>query len=165
MIRNVKIEDAEALVNIYNFYVNNTIITFDRTPLSVATFEEKIECLTPTFPFLVYEEENEILGYAYGSVWRKKPSYKNTLEVTIYLKNGIQSKGIGTKLYTQLLETLKNKGFHTVIGGLTLPNEASVKLHEKFGFKKVAHFKEVGRKFDQWHDVGFWQLIFDRSKV
>jgi phosphinothricin acetyltransferase len=160
MIRNVVIEDAKEIVDIYNYYVVNTIITFDKTPFSTTDFEEKIKTTSSEFPFYVYEENNEILGYAYGSKWRKKPSYDNTVEITIYLKNGIQGKGIGTKLYSKLIETLKNQKYHTLIGGLTLPNEVSVKLHEKFGFEKAAHFKEVGRKFDKWHDVGFWQLTF-----
>ena len=161
MIRNVIINDAKELVVIYNYYVVNSIITFDREPFSITEFEEKINTISPNFPFLIYEENNEILGYCYGSKWRKKPSYNNTVEITIYLKNGIQGKGIGTKLYSKLIEILKNQDYHTLIGGLTLPNDISIKLHEKFGFKKVAHFKEVGRKFDKWHDVGFWQLTFD----
>jgi phosphinothricin acetyltransferase len=158
MIRNVTIDDAQELVAIYNYYVTDTIVTFDKESFSIASFENKINDIYPNFPFLVFEENNEILGYAYGSKWRKKPSYDNTAEITIYIKNGIHGKGIGTKLYYELIQSLKTQNFHTLIGGLTLPNDASIRLHEKFGFKKVAHFKEVGRKFDQWLDVGFWQL-------
>lgn len=161
MIRNVDIKDAKSLADIYNYYVLNTAITFDRKPKTIQEFEGKINEITAQFPFFVYEENNKVLGYTYGSVWRKKTSYQNTVEITIYLKNGALGKGIGTKLYSHLIETLKKQNYHTLIGGLTLPNKASVKLHERLGFKKVAHFKEVGRKFDQWHDVGFWQLIFD----
>ncbi len=161
MIRNVDIGDAKSLADIYNHYVINTIITFDRKPKTVQEFEEKINEITSKFPFFIFEENNEILGYTYGSVWRKKPSYQNTVETTIYLKNGVQGNGIGSQLYNHLIDTLKSKNYHTLIGVMTLPNDASVKLHEKLGFKKVAHFHEVGRKFDQWHDVGFWQLIFD----
>jgi L-amino acid N-acyltransferase YncA len=82
-------------------------------------------------------------------------------KVTVYLNNHAVGKQIGSKLYTKLLNQLKIQNYHVVIGGLTLPNEASVKLHEKFGFTQVAHFKEVGLKFDTWLDVGFWQLTLD----
>ncbi|MCF6280307.1 MAG: N-acetyltransferase family protein [Flavobacteriaceae bacterium] len=158
MIRDFQLDDIEQLVRIYNYYINNTVITFDRIPFTVDDFKQKIKSIYKKYPFIIFEENNEILGFAYGSSWRAKPSYKHTAESTIYLKNGVLGKGIGTKLYTELLQQLKQQKFHTIIGGLTLPNGASIKLHEKLGFKKAAHFKEVGRKFDQWYDVAFWQL-------
>lgn len=160
MIRNVHINDAQQLVDIYNYYVSNTVVTFDDIPLPVDTFRHKIETIASQYPFLVFEENNKILGYAYAGKWREKPAYKNTVESTIYLHHDAVGKQIGSKLYTELLRLLKHQNYHVVIGGLALPNEASVKLHEKFGFVKVAHFKEVGLKFDTWLDVGFWQLIF-----
>lgn len=160
MIREVRIEDAQQLVDIYNYYVLNTVVTFDDVPFPVDAFKEKIENICKTYPFFVFEEDNKILGYAYANKWREKPAYKNTVESTVYLDHEAMGKQIGTKLYTELLKQLKAQNYHVVIGGLTLPNEASVKLHEKFGFKQVAHFKEVGLKFDKWLDVGFWQLTF-----
>lgn len=161
MIRSFHIKDIETLLNIYNYYVLNTIVTFDIEPLSMDAFTEKVNRINAKYPFIVFEENGEILGYAYGSKWRPKPAYNNTVESTVYVKHGAHGKQIGTKLYTELLGLLKQKKYHVVLGGLTLPNEASVKLHEKFGFKQVAHFKEVGLKFDKWHDVGFWQLNFN----
>jgi len=160
MIRDFQLDDIEQLVEIYNYYIDNTVITFDRVSFTTDDFKQKIKSIYNKYPFIIFEEKNEILGFAYGSSWRAKPSYKHTAESTIYLKNGVSGKGIGTKLYTELLQQLKQQKFHTIIGGLTLPNDTSIKLHEKLGFKKVAHFKEVGRKFDQWHDVAFWQLTF-----
>ena len=160
MIRNFHTDDIEQLVEIYNYYIENTVVTFDRGSFTVEDFSQKIKPIYKKYPFLVFEENNEILGYAYGSKWREKPSYNFTAESTIYLKKNTLSKGIGTMLYVELLKQLKEQNFHTIIGGLTLPNEASIKLHENLGFKKVAHFKEVGRKFEQWLDVGFWQLNF-----
>lgn len=157
MIRAFRLEDIEQLVEIYNYYIENTVITFDRIAFTTDDFNRKIKSIYKKYPFIVLEENNEILGFAYGSSWRTKPSYKHTAESTIYLKNGVLGKGIGTTLYTELLKQLKQQNFHTIIGGLTLPNDASIKIHEKLGFKKVAHFKEVGRKFNQWHDVAFWQ--------
>ena len=160
MIRNVQIEDAQELLDIYNYYVVNTVITFDLEALSLDAFKEKITTVSDDYPFIVYEENGEILGYAYGSKFRPKPAYNNTAESTVYLKHGAQGKQIGSKLYNELLFLLKQKNVHVVLGVLTLPNEASVKLHEKFGFKEVAHLKEVGLKFGKWQDVGFWQLTF-----
>ena len=160
MIRNVQIEDAHELLDIYNYYVVNTVITFDLEALSLDAFKEKITTVSADYPFIVYEENSEILGYAYGSKFRPKPAYNNTVESTVYLKHGAQGKQIGSKLYNELLFLLKQKNVHVVLGVLTLPNEASVKLHEKFGFKEVAHLKEVGLKFGKWQDVGFWQLTF-----
>ena len=160
MIRNVQIEDAQELLDIYNYYVVNTVITFDLEALSLDAFKEKIATVSADYPFIVYEENSEILGYAYGSKFRPKPAYNNTVESTVYLKHGAQGKQIGSKLYNELLFLLKQKNVHVVLGVLTLPNEASVKLHEKFGFKEVAHLKEVGLKFGKWQDVGFWQLTF-----
>lgn len=160
MIRPLNLNDTEELLDIYNYYVLNSIVTFDDEALSLDTFKDKITHINADYPFIVFEENNDILGYAYGSKWRPKPAYKHTVESTVYVKHGVLGKQIGTKLYTELLSQLKQQNYHAVLGGLTLPNDASVKLHEKFGFKQVAHFKEVGLKFGKWLDVGFWQLKF-----
>jgi L-amino acid N-acyltransferase YncA len=158
MIRNVHINDAKQLLDIYNYYVINTVVTFDLEALTLEMFKDKITTITSDYPFIVYEENNEILGYAYGSKFRPKSAYNHTIESTVYLKHGEQGKQIGSKLYSELLRLLKLQQAHVVLGVLTLPNDASVKLHEKFGFKQVAHLKEVGLKFGNWQDVGFWQL-------
>ena len=158
MIRRVQLKDAKQIVAIYNYYVLNSIVTFDKTPFAVSDFIARIETIQEKYPFIVFEENNNILGYAYANKWREKPAYKRTVESTVYVKHNIHNKGIGTKLYNTLLNELRANNFHTVVGGLSLPNDASIKLHENFGFKKVAHFKEVGFKFENWVDVGFWQL-------
>ncbi len=160
MIRPLSINDTEELLDIYNYYVLNSIVTFDDEALSLEAFKDKIARISVDYPFIVFEENDEILGYAYGSRWRPKPAYKHTVESTVYVKHDVLGKQVGTRLYTELLSQLKEQNYHVVLGGLTLPNDASVKLHEKFGFKQVAHFKEVGLKFDKWLDVGFWQLRF-----
>lgn len=160
MIRDVNIQDAEQIVNIYNYYVLNSIVTFDEFPFSEQDFKERIKTISSQYPFIVFEEDHQILGYAYANMFRQKPAYNKTVETTIYLKNDVQGKHIGTELYSELLKILKDQNYHAIIGGLTLPNSASVRLHEKLGFKQVAHFKEVGFKFNTWLDVGFWELIF-----
>jgi len=158
MIRPFEIKDTQALLDIYNYYVLNTIVTFDVEPLTLSAFEAKLTRINNKYPVLIFEDAGELLGYAYGSKWRPKPAYSKTVETTVYIKNGFGGRQIGSKLYEALLDILKRENYHIALGGLTLPNAASVKLHEKFGFEKVAHFKQVGRKFDTWLDVGFWQL-------
>ena len=161
MIRNVQLDDAKQLADIYNYYVHNSIVTFDLTPFTTENFKEKIKTISPHFPFMVYEENGMILGYSYANKWRQEPAYNNTVESTVYVRNDSFGKGIGTKLYAKLIERLKELQIHVVIGGLSLPNDESVYLHEKFGFKKVAHFSEVGFKFNRWADVAFYQLILN----
>lgn len=158
MIRFLKPEDTQSLLDIYNYYVLHSVATFDLEALSFEMFKNKIETINADFPFLVYEEHNNILGFAYGSRFRPKPAYNPVVESTVYVKHDAHGKQIGTKLYAELLKQLRQGNFHTVLGVLTIPNTGSVKLHENFGFKKVAHLSEVGYKFDKWHDVGFWQL-------
>ncbi|MEW4925235.1 N-acetyltransferase family protein [Algibacter sp. 2305UL17-15] len=158
MIRTLQTGDTQALLEIYNYYVVNTVVTFDIEPLSFEVFQGKISSINAEYPFLVYEDQNEILGFAYGSKFRPKPAYNFSVESTVYIKHTAHGKQIGTQLYKALIGQLKQTEAHTVLGVLTIPNEASVKLHKKFGFKEVAHLKEVGLKFGKWHDVGIWQL-------
>lgn len=159
MIRDVNIQDAKQIVDIYNYYVLNSIVTFDNIPFSEQDFKERIETISSQYPFIIFEEDHHILGYAYANMFRQKPAYRNTVETTIYLKHDVQGRLIGSTLYIELLKKLKEQNYHAIIGGLSLPNDASVRLHEKLGFKQVAHFKEVGFKFNKWVDVGFWELI------
>jgi phosphinothricin acetyltransferase len=127
--------------------------------------EKRIAEITRSLPWLVCEEEKEIIGYAYASKWKGRCSYRFSVESSIYLKKDFIGTGAGTKLYQRLIEELKNKNLHAVIGGIALPNEKSQRLHEKLGFKKVAHFSEVGFKFGKWIDVGYWELILDTYGV
>ena len=158
MIRPLHKNDTQALLNIYNYYVMNTVATFDIEALNFEVFNEKIQSINAEYPFLVYEDDNTILGFAYASRFRPKPAYNFTVESTIYVDHKAHGKHIGSMLYNALIDELKNTDTHTVLGVLTIPNDASVKLHEKFGFKAVAHLKEVGLKFGKWHDVGIYQL-------
>lgn len=158
MIRPFEPKDIPELLEMYNYFVLNSTATFDIEPLSLETFTEKLTKIYEDFPFIVFEEDGEILGYAYGSKFRPKPAYNTTVESTVYVKHDTQRKKIGSLLYEELIKQLKAANFHIVLGVLTLPNDASVRLHEKFGFKQVAFLKQVGYKFETWLDVGFWQL-------
>ncbi|MBC3757794.1 N-acetyltransferase [Hyunsoonleella sp. SJ7] len=158
MIRPLQIDDAKVLLDIYNYYVLHSTATFDIEPLTIAVFKEKINRINADYPFIVYEENNEILGYAYGSRFRPKPAYDYVVESTVYVKHDCHGKQIGTKLYSELLKLLRQMNLHTVLGVLTVPNDASIKLHEKFGFRQVAELQEVGMKFGEWQNIGIWQL-------
>jgi len=159
MIREINVADAGQICGIYNYYIENTVITFELEPVDVAEMTRRILEITKVYPWIVYEENGEIIGYAYASGWRSRPAYRSTAETTVYLKKGYEHKGIGSELYRELLNRMKLRKFRIAIGCITMPNDASVLLHEKFGFTKVGHFPEVGYKFEQWLDVGFWQLM------
>jgi len=159
IIRNVVPDDAQMLADIYNYYILNTIITFEEAPVTANEMKKRISDPTLKFPWIVYEMENQVLGFAYASEWKSRCAYKHSAEVTIYLKHEETGKGIGSDLYTELFKRLKPFNLHALIGGIALPNEASVAIHEKLGFEKVAQFKEVGFKFGKWIDVGYWELI------
>ena len=118
----------------------------------------RIRQISESLPWLVIEENDQILGYAYAGKWHSRDAYRYSAESTVYLDPKSGGKGYGSLLYQRLLDDLKDRQYHIVIGGVALPNPASVALHEKFGFKKVAHYEEVGFKFGQWIDVAYWQL-------
>jgi phosphinothricin acetyltransferase len=163
MIRKVTVTDAAQIAEIYNHFVEKTIITFEETPLTIPEVEKWIKETTVKLPWFVFEEDDKLLGYAHASSWKSRCAYRNSVESTVYLRPTAFGKGIGSKLYNRLLTELKELGFHAVIGGIALPNEASIALHEKFGFEKIGHFKEVGNKFNLWIDVGYWQLLIQKS--
>ena len=109
-------------------------------------------------PWLVLEVDGSIAGYAYATRWRVRPAYRSSVESSIYLDPAFAGRGLGRLLYGALLDELRRRELHLVIGGIALPNENSIALHEKLGFRKVAHFSEVGMKFGRWTDVGYWEL-------
>lgn len=164
MIREASIEnerDAGAIVGIYNHYIENTIITFEETPVTANEMRSRIsETVNGGFPWLVWEQEDEgVVGYAYAGIWKGRCAYRHSMETTVYLDPAVTGGGIGTQLYRSLLERLDDLSVHAVMGGIALPNTASIALHEKLGFSQVAHFKELGRKFGKWIDVGYWQRL------
>jgi phosphinothricin acetyltransferase len=158
MIRNVIKSDTTQIINIYNYYVVNTTITFEENCISKKEMETRISEYTQDYPWLVYEEKNKVLGYCYANKWRVRSAYKYSAEITVYIDKDHHGKGIGTKLYKELIKQCKKKGLHVLVAGIALPNEKSKGLHEKMGFKKVAHFEEIGMKFDRWIDVGYWEF-------
>lgn len=160
MIRAATRADAAAICTIYNHYVATSDATFDETPVSVDDMTQRIATITAAWPWLVAEDHGAIIGYAYASQWKPRSGYRHTVESTIYLAPACFRHGTGSALYAALFEALQARDVHCVIAGIALPNPASVALHEKFGFRKVAHFDQCGIKFGRWIDVGYWQRLF-----
>lgn len=159
MIRTVLNKDIREISTIYNYYIENTTITFEEEPISDDEMGKRINEIVPSYPWLVYEYNETVLGYAYATRWRARAAYRHSVELSIYISKDNLGKGIGKKLYETILAELRKTDVHAVIGGMSLPNEPSEKLHESLGFKKMAEFKEVGYKFQKWIDVGYWELI------
>jgi len=158
-IRTAYLEDAAAIAAIYNFYVERSHSTFETEIINKSEMRRRVSEILENYPFLVGEENGEIIGYAYASRYKTRAGYRHSVEVSVYIKNGIEGKGIGTILYENLFAELKTKSVHAIVAGIALPNDASIRLHEKFGFEKVAHFREVGFKHGRWIDVGYWEKI------
>jgi phosphinothricin acetyltransferase len=159
MIRPATLDDARSICGIYNHYVKTTVVTFEEIPVSINEMRGRIKTVLENYPWIVWEEEGEILGYAYVNKWKERSSYRYSAEDSIYIKNEAQGRGIGKKLFAALLGEARRTGIHVLVAGITVPNDRSVGLHEKFGFKKVAEFGEIGYKMDRWLNVGYWQLI------
>lgn len=159
MIRDATIDDSKAIAEIYNHYVMNTSITFEENTVTSAEMSKRIRNVQVSdLPWIVALKGNAVVGYAYATKWKERSAYRFSVETTVYLSSKTQGEGIGTLLYEELLCRLKSLDINNVIGGITLPNPASVGLHEKMKMKKVAHFPNVGFKFGKWLDVGYWQL-------
>jgi len=159
LIRPVTAGDAPAICDIYNYYIEKTVITFEEEKLSANEMEIRITKISGAYPYLVREDDGEITGYAYANTWKERSAYRNSAEVSIYLKDGNQGKGWGQELLDRLLEEVRKTRLHVLIAGITLPNEKSVKLFEKNGFQKTGCFNEVGFKDSRWLDVGYWERI------
>lgn len=159
MIREVKLSDAKAIVDIYNYYILNTNITFEEKQLTVDDMEERIIEKTTKHPWIVYERNGQVIGYAYLSGWHSRSAYRYSNEASIYLDRNEKGHGIGKELFSKLLEISKGYGVHTIVSGITIPNKESISLHEKFGFKKIAEFEEIGFKNNKWLNVGYWQKL------
>ena len=153
-------EDAAAIAAIYNHFVLTSSISFEEEPASAQDFMVRLAAVHDVgLPWLVATVDGQVAGYAYATRWRIRSAYRFSVESSVYVAPDKARTGLGRALYAALLERLRAADVHLVIGGIALPNDASIALHEAFGFKKTAHFSEVGFKFDRWVDVGYWQLL------
>jgi len=157
-IRSATTGDAAAIAGIYNWYVAHTVITFEFDPVPEAEMAARIASVLAAHEWLVLERAGEILGYAYAGRFRERAAYAHATESTIYLRHGLEGKGLGAPLYRELVHRTFARGYRHLVGVIALPNEPSVRLHERLGFEKVGHLWRIGRKFGRWIDVGHWQL-------
>ena len=161
-IRPVTPHDAAAICAIYNPYIVDSCISFEETALGTGEMALRIARQQEHgLPWLVAELDGAISGYAYASPWRVRAAYRHAVESSVYLPPVATGRGIGRQLYQALVAELRARGLHTVIAGVAQPNAASDALHRSLGFKQVACFEQVGRKFGRWLDVAYWQLQLD----
>jgi L-amino acid N-acyltransferase YncA len=160
-VRAVSAGDAAAIAGIYNHYIQTSVITFEEQTLSDADMAQRIADVQALgLPWLVAEKDGLILGYAYATRWKPRTAYRYSVEITVYMAPGSAGKGLGTALYAELFRQLRALGVHAAVGGIALPNDASVALHEKVGMKKIGEFEQIGFKQGRWLNVGYWQIIF-----
>ncbi len=165
-IRDAVAADAAAIAAIYNVHVRDTIVTFELDEVDEGEMARRMaQVRDHGLRWLVLEERGGVVGYAYAGQWKARAAYARTVESSIYLDDAAIGRGLGKQLYAQLLECLRDCGIHVVIGGVSLPNAASVALHEGLGFEPIGAFREVGWKLGRWIDVGYWQLRLPEQVV
>jgi len=158
MIRLAKPSDAASILDIYEPYIRDTSITFETGIPTVSEFGIRINSYLENWPWLVYEKNDLIAGYAYASRYRERVAYQWGVECSVYIHDQYQRMGIARDLYTKLFAILKSQGFTTVYAVINLPNDPSVALHERMGFRYFATYEKVGYKLGKWKNVGWWQL-------
>jgi phosphinothricin acetyltransferase len=157
-IRPASPKDAAQILEIYAPFCLETPVSFETQPPTVAELRRRITKTLALFPWLVSEQDGMIVGYAYASRHRERAGYRWSVDVSVYVREGHRQKGLGRALYLSLFAILRLQGFWNILAGITLPNPASVALHESMGLKPVAVYKRIGFKCGRWHDVGWWLL-------
>ena len=161
MIRDIHDRDIDRVTQIYNHYIRSTLISFEKSEIDSSIMLARVtKARNNALPWLVADVEDNVVGYCYAAPWHERSAYDRSVEVTVYLDQHEVGQGYGAQLYAELFSRLKNKGIHTAIGVIALPNPGSIALHEKCGFKKVGQLKDIGLKNGEWVDVGYWQLVF-----
>lgn len=170
-IRNVKIDDAKALLNIYEYYIKNTAITFEIDVPSISEFINRIVTISKNYPYIVLTENNVIKGYAYSHELSKREAYKYSNEVTIYLDKDSKGKGYGSLLYKELEKRLKAKDIINLYACIASPIEEDIHLnnnseefHEHMGYKRIGLFTKCGYKFDTWYNMIWMEKIIGEHK-
>lgn len=158
-VRLAGLGDAAAIAAIYAPYVTATVISFETEAPGADEIARRIASGGDLYPWLVAceAESDEVAGYACADAFRTRPAYRFSLETTVYVADAAQRRGVGTLLYRALLPLLEAQGFAQAIAAITLPNEASVRLHEGLGFRQIGTYERVGFKFREWRSVGLWQ--------
>ena len=158
-LRLVESGDAAQIAAIYAPFCLETAVSFEMTAPGEATMRERISTLVQRYPWLVaVSGTGDVLGYAYAGKHRERAAYRWSVDFTAYLAPEAKRRGIGTELYRALVRICQSLGYYRAFAGITLPNEASVRLHEKIGFRPIGVYRRVGFKLGRWHDVGWWNL-------
>jgi L-amino acid N-acyltransferase YncA len=156
-VRAATADDAAAIASLYAPYVAGSIVSFETQPPDPDEMARRIAAAGGLYPWFVACDGAELAGFAYACAFRTRPAYRFTVETTVYVADGAHRRGIGTLLYRTLLPVLEAQGFAQAIAAITLPNEASVRLHEALGFSQIGTYEKVGFKFREWRSVGLWQ--------
>ena len=156
--------DATRILDIYTPIVTGTATSFEEVPPSRPEMAGRIRRTLERYPWLACEEAGVVLGYAYASAFRSRPAYQWAVEVSAYVRPEAQGRGVASALYSSLIEILRIQGFVNALAGIALPNDASVALHQRFGFEPVGVLKDIGFKFTQWHDVEWWALRLQQPR-
>jgi len=156
-IRRAVAADAGAICDIYNHYIENTIATFEEQSIVASDLATRMD---NGHPWLVAVNDGNVVGYAYTGTWRSRCAFRHTLESSVYLSHDFQGRGVGKMLYQALIQACSQTDCRVLVAAISLPNQASIALHQRLGFKEVGVFREVGFKFDQWIDVAFWEYLF-----
>ena len=159
LIRPAVATDFDVIAALTNHYIVNTAIHFGLEPVTPQEMQESWQKTRDQFPFIIAERDGRFAGYAKVSTWRERKAYDNTCESGIYIDPAFHGKGLGKSMYRVLLNLCRERGFHTVVAGVALPNEVSCRLHESCGFVSTGVFRQVGWKFDMWHDARFFQIM------
>ena len=157
-VRLTSINDAKQILDIYAPSILSTAISFEAEVPSIEEMQRRIEICLLKYPWIVCVVDKKIAGYVYASKHREREAYQWSCECSVYVHNNCKGKGIGKKMYQLLFEILKQQRFRNVYAGITLPNDASVRLHENCGFQSFARYENIGYKFGNWHTVGWWKL-------
>ena len=158
IIRLAEIGDAGQIRGIYAPSVTGSVISFESEVPPVSEIAERLRKTLERFPWLVCEHDGTVLGYAYAGPHEVRDAYQWSVDVSVYIHADAHRRGVGRGLYRSLLSLLELQGFHRAFAGITLPNPGSVGLHESMGFERLGVYRDVGHKFGDWHDVGWWQL-------
>lgn len=161
-IRPMVPDDAAAVAAIYNHYVLHTVVTFEEEAVAAGEMARRLGRVAVRYPWLVGEAEGEIVGYAYADLFKNRSAYRFTAETTVYLRPDMTGKGNGRLLYAHLLSALEERGIVNAVAIIALPNPASIRLHERTGFRRAGRLLGVGRKFGRWLDVEYWQRAVGR---
>lgn len=157
-VRVVKPEDAESILKIYSPYITDTSVTFEIETPTIDDMRNRIINISHVYPWFVYEEDNEVKGYAYASKHRERAAYRWSVDFAVYVRTDSQGKGIGKALFTELIGAVTRLGYYNAFGVIALPNDRSIALHGSFGFIQAGITRNCGYKLGAWHDVGIWQL-------